>query len=92
MAAALFLLNEHINECNESSAASGYASLPLTIGPVLNLPYLQTLKYREIAKLSVFPGGSAVKNLPANEETQFDPWVRKIPLRRNEHGQTPMDR
>ena len=25
------------------------------------------------------PGGSAVKNLPAMQETRFNPWVRKIP-------------
>ena len=33
-----------------------------------------------------FPGGSAVKNLPANarrhKRCRFDPWVRKIPWRR----------
>ena len=32
-----------------------------------------------------FSGGSAVKNLPATQETRrrgFDPWVRKIPHRR----------
>ena len=28
-----------------------------------------------------FPGNS-VKNLPAMQETWFDPWVRKIPWRR----------
>ena len=25
-----------------------------------------------------FPGGSVVKNLPAMQETEFDPWVGKI--------------
>ena len=33
--------------------------------------------------VSIYPGGSAVKSLPAMQEmqeTQFDPWVRKIPL------------
>ena len=29
-----------------------------------------------------FPGGSAVKNLPAMQETGFNPWVRKILWRR----------
>ena len=32
-----------------------------------------------------FPGGSVVKNLPASAgdgQTQFDPWVGKIPWRR----------
>ena len=29
-----------------------------------------------------FPGGSAVKNLPAKERHKFNPWVRKIPWRR----------
>ena len=29
-----------------------------------------------------FPGGSAVKNLPAKQEMRVDPWVRKIPWRR----------
>ena len=29
-----------------------------------------------------FPGGSVVKNLPAKQEMQVDPWVRKIPWRR----------
>ena len=29
-----------------------------------------------------FPGGSTVKNLPAMQETAFDPWVGKIPWRR----------
>ena len=35
--------------------------------------------------MKVFPGGSAVKILPAVQEVQemwFDPWVGKIPLRR----------
>ena len=27
-----------------------------------------------------FPGGSMVKNLPAKQETRFNPWIRKIPL------------
>ena len=27
-------------------------------------------------------GGTVVKNLPANAETEFDPWVGKIPWRR----------
>ena len=29
-----------------------------------------------------FQGGSVVKNLPVMQETQFDPWVRKIPSRK----------
>ena len=29
-----------------------------------------------------FPGGSAVKNLPAIQETGFNPWCEKIPWRR----------
>ena len=29
-----------------------------------------------------FPGGSVVKNLPANAGDTFDPWVGKIPWRR----------
>ena len=29
-----------------------------------------------------FQGGSVVKNLPEMQETQFDPWVRKIPSRK----------
>ena len=29
-----------------------------------------------------FPGASVVKNLPAVQETKFDPWVRKIPWSR----------
>jgi len=29
-----------------------------------------------------FPGTQKVKNLPAMQETQLDPWVRKIPWRR----------
>ena len=30
-----------------------------------------------------FPGGSVVKNPPANDRTcRFDPWIRKIPWRR----------
>ena len=29
-----------------------------------------------------FPGGSVVKNLPANARDTFDPWVGKIPWRR----------
>ena len=34
--------------------------------------------------LSGFPGGSAVKNLPANAgECGFNPWVQKIPWKRN---------
>ena len=33
--------------------------------------------------LSGFPGGSAVKNLPANAgECGFNPWVQKIPWKR----------
>ena len=28
------------------------------------------------------PGVQMVKNLPAMQETRFDPWVRKIPWRR----------
>ena len=28
-----------------------------------------------------FPGSAAVKNLPAMQETGFDPWVGKIPWR-----------
>ena len=44
-----------------------------------------------------FPGGSAVKNLPAVQETQFNPSVGKIPWRRAWHSSTlaylenPMD-
>ena len=30
----------------------------------------------------IFPGGSAVKNSPAMQETQLYPWVKKIPWRR----------
>ena len=34
-------------------------------------------------KLMGFPGGSVVKNPPANADVcQFDPWVGKIPWRR----------
>ena len=29
-----------------------------------------------------FPGGSVIKNLPANAGDRFDPWVRNIPWRR----------
>ena len=29
-----------------------------------------------------FPRGSAIKNLPAMQEMQFNPWVRKIPRKR----------
>ena len=29
-----------------------------------------------------FPGGSAVKNPPAKQQTGFNPWIRKIPSRR----------
>ena len=29
-----------------------------------------------------FPGGSVVKNPPANQESRLDPWVGKIPWRR----------
>ena len=29
-----------------------------------------------------FPGGSVVKNLPAMQESWFNPWVRKMPWRR----------
>ena len=32
--------------------------------------------------LKGFPGGSVVKNPPAMQETQFNPWVGKIPWRR----------
>ena len=33
--------------------------------------------------ISVFPGGSVLKNPPANSgDTRFNPWVRKIPRRR----------
>ena len=36
-----------------------------------------------IYQLSVFPGGAAVKNLPANaKRLRFDPWVGKIHKRR----------
>ena len=28
-----------------------------------------------------FPGGSEVKNPPAMQETEFNPWVEKIPWR-----------
>ena len=33
-------------------------------------------------KLRGFPGGSVVKNLPAMQETGFNPWVKKIPWKR----------
>jgi len=29
-----------------------------------------------------FSGGSVVKNLPAMQETKFDPWVEKMPQSR----------
>ena len=29
--------------------------------------------------MKVFPSGSVVKNVPAKQETRFDPWVRKVP-------------
>ena len=32
-----------------------------------------------------FSGGSVVKNLPAKQETQVQPWVRKIPWRKKWH-------
>ena len=32
--------------------------------------------------LAVFPVAHTVTNLPATQETGFDPWVRKIPWRR----------
>ena len=35
--------------------------------------------------ITSIPGGSAVKNPPAMQETQrprFNPWVRKVPWRR----------
>ena len=35
------------------------------------------------------PGVQMVKNLPAMQETRFDPWVRKIPWRR-EWQPTPL--
>ena len=40
------------------------------------------IKLRPFMCLLGFPGGSAVKNLPAMQETRFDPWVRKICWRR----------
>ena len=39
--------------------------------------------YRQRFSLSVgFPGGSGVKNLPVLQENGFDPWVGKVPWRR----------
>ena len=45
---------------------------------------LHTL-YEYILNYMGFPGGSAVKNLPAMQKTlrfRFDPWVKKIPGRK----------
>jgi len=40
-----------------------------------------------------FPEGSAGKESPAKQETQeLEPWVRKIPWRRNSCLENPMDR
>ena len=39
----------------------------------------------EIRGLRGFPGGSVVKNSPAKQQMQFDPWVGKIPWRRKWH-------
>jgi len=36
----------------------------------------------QVSMASGFPSGSAVKNPPAMQETQFDPWVGKIPWRK----------
>ena len=41
-------------------------------------------KFYALHKILGFPGGSAVKNLAANQgrRCRFDPWVGKIPYRR----------
>ena len=36
----------------------------------------------KIGTKKCFNGGSVAKNLPAMQETGFDPWVGKIPWRR----------
>ena len=36
-----------------------------------------------------FPGGSAVKNVPANGGERFDPWSRKIPHAREQLNLCP---
>ena len=38
----------------------------------------QVKKFRAFPSMG-FPGGLAVKNLPANQETRFNPWVGKVP-------------
>ena len=47
-------------------------------GAVGSSVYLMTL----IQGKEGFPGGQMVKNPPAIQETEFDPWVGKIPWRR----------
>ena len=50
--------------------------------PLFTLSFWSAVLYKQ-----GFPGGTAVKNLPANEadtwDSRFDPWVRKIPWRRD---------
>ena len=44
---------------------------------------MNSKKRRYVYTLQGFPGGSAVKNLPAiRRSCRFDPWVEKIPWRR----------
>ena len=56
-----------------------YSSLCHTAGPCLSILYV--LFASANPKLPGFPHGSVVKNPPAKQET-FDPWVGKIPWRR----------
>ena len=39
-------------------------------------------RMKGLETLEGFPGGSTVKNLPASQETGFNPWVGKIPWRK----------
>ena len=43
---------------------------------------LATGEITRLALIQGFPGGSVVKNPPANARNTRDPWVRKIPWKR----------
>ena len=64
--------------------SSSSSSPPPALAPTLYIfLWIQLPKYSASPQGDRgFPSGSVGKNLPVTQETQFDPWIRKIPWRR----------
>ena len=59
-----------------------YVQTCMTHGRFLKEEHYMNPLSQLLCMYTCFPGGSAVKNLPAMQEMCFDPWIGKIPWRR----------